>query len=156
MLLVQTLRLFPGEYFAERARTALRDENPVQAIAFADRALVYERANPNIFFYKGRALAALADREGGDSATALFGQAVEAFGTAHHLAPLDVTYSIDLAFTYDLVGRFREAEAIYHIARTQDPRSMSVAQLYGYHLAKWQNEAPHETLPASDARRQQP
>ena len=58
VLLVQCVRLFPGEYYADRARVTLEDENPSSAISYANEALKWEHRNPNIFFYLGRALEA--------------------------------------------------------------------------------------------------
>ena len=58
VLLVQGARLFPGEYYAEHARAALRDENPSAAISFAQTALRYEKQNPGYFLLSRHALPA--------------------------------------------------------------------------------------------------
>ncbi|MDQ6623443.1 MAG: O-antigen ligase family protein [Verrucomicrobiota bacterium] len=133
VILLQTSRLLPGEYFTERARLSLRDENPAATIEMASKALRYEQNNPEIYFYRGRAFAVLANRLQGDAALHLFDEAIRSFQIARQLAPLDVTYSLDLAFTYDSIGRFEQAESMYAKARLQDPHSMAVAQLYDYH-----------------------
>ena len=94
ILLLQCGRLLPGEYYAERARTALRDEDPSSAIFFAHKALAWEQQNPNIFFYLGRASGALARRtDSADERAAYYNQALAAFDNARRLSPLDRTYA---------------------------------------------------------------
>ncbi len=138
VLLVQSTRLFPGEYFALRARMALENEEPATSILFAKKALRYERQNPMIFFYLGRALLALRyQAEQGEAATPSAEEVLAAFEQAHRLAPLDGTYALDLALTYDELRRFSEAEWMYGVARTRDPRSQALAQLYEAHLESW-------------------
>jgi hypothetical protein len=140
ILLVQAVRLIPGEQRAEAARQALRDEEPARALSFAEEALQRERANPNIYFYQGRALLALAhDDEHASDRTALYGRALEAFETARRLAPLDETYPLELAYVYDQLGRFEEGEKMYALARERDPRSDAIAQLYAAHREEWEN-----------------
>ncbi len=135
VLLIQCVRLFPGEYYAECARVALRDEDPAASIKFAHKALEYEQLNPEPLFYLGRAIIALTHRseQPVDRATA-YQPAATAFEKAQQLAPMDGTYTLSLAFTYDEMGRFAEAESAYAIARSQDPNSEAVAQLYRAHL----------------------
>ena len=50
-LAIQCVRLLPGEYFAEHARTALRDNQPDAAIRFALRGLESEKQNPFLYQY---------------------------------------------------------------------------------------------------------
>lgn len=139
ILLIQCVRLFPGEYYAERARIALRDEDPATSIAFANKAIDYERRNPEPFFYLGRALIARANQSDQPTNRAISYQpAATAFEEAQRLAPLDGTYPLSLAFAYDEMERFADAEMMYAVARSRDPSSMAVAQLYRAHLESWQ------------------
>ena len=140
-LLVQGARLFPGEYYAEHARAALRDENPSAAISFAQTALRHEKQNPDIFFYLGRASRALAHhRKKGEDRIPFYRAAVAAFERAEALAPLDGTYPLDIASTYDEMGNFAEAERMYALARARDPHSTDVANLYQFHLESWKKQ----------------
>lgn len=142
ILLVVCFRLLPGEYFTEKARTALRDEDPVESIRFANRALEYENHNPDIFFYLGRGIIASANRnEALKDRLPEFEKAIAAFHAAHRLAPLDGSYPLDLAFTYDRIGRFSEAERMYDLSRDRDPHSAAVSQLYRAHLESWKKVA---------------
>ena len=87
VLLVQCVRLFPGEYYADRARMALEDENPSSAISYANEALKWERRNPNIFFYLGRALEALGnDKDKKEERIPFYVDALAAFDKARLLA----------------------------------------------------------------------
>jgi O-antigen ligase len=149
ILLVQGVRLFPGEYYAECARAALRDEKPAAAISFAQKALYYEKQNPDIFFYLGRGSRALAhQRKEGEDLTPYYRAAVAAFERARVLAPLDGTYPLDIATTYDEMGHFAEAEPMYTLARALDPRFNDVSNLYQIHLESWKKHAkPAEKKP---------
>jgi Flp pilus assembly protein TadD len=118
----------------ERARTALRDEDPDASIVFANHALRYERRNPELYFYLGRALMASGNRNDQPQQRAGLREAgVEALQRAHTLEPLDGGFALSLAFAYDELGRFEDAERMFGIARTLDPRSQALAQLYQAH-----------------------
>ena len=141
VLLIQCVRLWPGEYYTNRASAALEDEDPATAVALANKALTYEQQNPNIFFYLGRAFGALGnDKRQSEKRTSYYNAALAAFDKARLLAPLDGFYPLDMAFLYDEMGRFAEAEWMYGLARSRDPRSVMMSQLYKSHLAAWENE----------------
>jgi O-antigen ligase len=151
ILLVQGARLFPGEYYAEHARAALRDEKPAAAISFAQTALHHEQQNPDIFFYLGRAFRALAhQRKQGEERAPLYDAAVAAFERARALAPLDGTYPLDMASTYDEMGRFFDAERMYVLARAHDPQSIDVANVYQTHLEVWQKARQPKPSPRDE------
>lgn len=147
IVLVQAARLIPGEYYAEQAGTALREEYPEAAIVFGRKALKFERYNPYIFFYLGRAYSALAgsDKRYENARTLLYERALSAFDRARRLSPLDRTYLLDMASVYDSLGRFPEAEWMYYLARPRDPHSETVENMYLTHLDAWQNGAAAPT-----------
>ncbi len=141
-LLWQCIRLYPGEYFAGRARSALENEHPAEAVALANKALAYEKRNPNIYFYFGRAFAALGDKErSSGNRFHWYEGALAAFDAAHRLCPLDGTYPLDAAYLYDAMGRFSEAEWMYDLARARDPRSVNIANLYKFHIDAWRHSS---------------
>jgi tetratricopeptide (TPR) repeat protein len=126
----------------ERARAALRDEDPGASILYANKALQYDRRNPELYFYLGRAL--MASSRGVDAADDRVQRAegaVDAFHRAHSLAPLDSGYALSLAFAYDELARFEDAERMYAVARARDPRSQAVSQLYQAHLESREKSA---------------
>ncbi len=152
LVFVACVRILPGEYFAERARVALGNENPAEAVALATKALAYEQKNPNIYFYLGRGLRALGDDKlQSEKRLSYYQAAIGAFDRARQLAPLDGSYPLDLGFAYDAIGRFNEAEWMYDVALARDPNSTVMAHLYRMHLALWQSFGTR-TLAADSAR----
>jgi tetratricopeptide (TPR) repeat protein len=139
-LAVQIWRLGPGEYYAERARAELRDLRFLSAISYALKALDHEKENPALYYYLGRARFQAGDRQTEPEARASFYRAaLSAYGEALKLAPLDETYMLELAFTYDALQRFPEAEWMYYEALAFDPKSASARRYYEVHLERWRN-----------------
>ena len=138
ILAIQCIRLLPGEYFTERARTLLRDNRPISAIFFAQRALKYERNNPNLYQYLGSARIEQAQRMSEPAArNSFYVAALEPFERASTLAPRDKTFVQARGYIYDALGRFEEAEWMYGRALALDPRSTSTRRLYEMHLEQW-------------------
>jgi tetratricopeptide (TPR) repeat protein len=122
------------------------------AISLARTALHYEQQNPEIFFYFARALLAVAQRsERKEERSFYYDEALTAFSQARALAPLDGTYPLEIAYLYDTIHRFPEAEKMYAEAKARDPRSMAIAQLYQAHLESLQKlteaKTPKPTSP---------
>jgi O-antigen ligase len=138
LLAARVWQLAPGEYYAERARVALRDYRSLSAIAFANKGIENEKQNPNLFYYLGRARVLAGDQSDPASRASFYRAALLPYEEARKLAPLDETYPLELAFTYDGLGRFSEAEWMYGEAMTLDPNSTSVRQYYQAHLERWQ------------------
>jgi O-antigen ligase len=136
--LTQSVRLLPGEYFTERAGTALRDSHPESAVGFALQSLSYERENPDLYRCLGRARLAQAYQIGDPIARESFYQsAFEALENGRAISPRDENFYLDLAYIYDALGRPTEAEWMFFEARALDPRSISVNEVYQGHLARW-------------------
>src|SRR5205085_6982397 len=55
ILIAQSVRLLPGEYYSERARVAVRDGRPAVGVMFALRGLKYDPANPDLYYRLGMA-----------------------------------------------------------------------------------------------------
>jgi hypothetical protein len=134
----QVWRFAPGEYYAERSRIALRDYQFISATGFGLKALEYEKENPIIYYNLGRARAL-----GGnlfrdpEVSRSFYEAAVPALAKARELAPLDKTYSTELALTYDKLARFPEAEWLHLEALALDPKSTSTRRYYEAHLKQW-------------------
>ena len=147
---IQAWRLLPGEYFGEKARTSLRDYRPYNAIAFAQKGIGRETRNPLLYYYLGRARMLVGDNQPEPAAAASFYRAaLPAFVRARELAPFDQTYALELAFTYDALNRFEEAEAMYREALDFDSKSQSVKRYYEAHLERWKTNgtAPRPEAP---------
>jgi tetratricopeptide (TPR) repeat protein len=142
---IQCTRLLPGEYFAERARTAQRDNHPESAILFASRGLATEHKNPNLYHYLGSAETTRCDSIADPPARmSCYAEALAAFEKAHALAPLDKTFLLPLAASYDSMGRFAEAEWMWDEALRLDPRSTSLNGPYQAHLSRWRNAGTND------------
>ncbi len=61
---------------------------------------------------------------------------------ARLLNPVDGNPALDLAFLYDEIGRFDEAESLYQIARERDPKSAATAGQYEAHQRAWSDAKP--------------
>jgi Flp pilus assembly protein TadD len=128
----------PGEYFAERARTAQRDEKAEAATDFALRGLKTEKRNPNLYQYLASAQFTLCDRISDPQVRAqCYGAPVTALEEARALAPQDRTVLVQLALGYDAAGRYPEAEWAFYDARKCDPRSVYLNDVYKFHLGQW-------------------
>jgi len=142
-LALKSFRLLPGEYFAERARTAQRNNLSEDAIRFAMRGLETEKQNPFLYQYLASAKLTRCDSAPDTSEKmACYEDALAAFQQARDLAPWDRTFLVPLALTYDGVGRYSEAEWIFYEAQHWDPRSIYLNEIYKYHLSQWQNTPP--------------
>lgn len=136
-VLVQSIRHLPGEYYAERARTALRDGELAAAITHAQAGLEWDRANPELYAYLGRARVGFGYSMRNPAAQASFyGAAIEAFAAARALAPMEQSFALTQGLLYDLLGRYEEGEAALEAALRLDPKSEAVQQFYQAHLER--------------------
>jgi O-antigen ligase len=145
---IQCARLLPAEYWAERARVALRDNNPRMSADYAVRALATEQRNPDIYYYLGHAGIlegnAVTDPQ---KRALLFQVAILAFEKGWALARQDETFPIELASIYDALERFSEAEWIYDEAIRLDPKSAPMRECYEVHLEKWRKAGAANSQP---------
>ena len=134
-MLILGVPLMAGEYYCELARRALRDRRYEEARALAERAVGYERKNPNLYFYLGEARHFLTkDMQDPVARAALFEQAVEAYQEGLKLFPRDTRLLLMLGRTLDLAGRFAEAEEVFQRAIAGDPNFGNVYAYYGLHF----------------------
>jgi tetratricopeptide (TPR) repeat protein len=113
--------------------------------------LNFEQANPELFYYLGRARHLSGDREpAGPARNSSYAAALSAYEAAHGLAPMDETYLLELAFTLDSLSRYGEAEWLFGEARALDPNSEALQRSYEAHLQSWnQNRTSGETEPVA-------
>jgi Flp pilus assembly protein TadD len=67
----------------------------------------------------------------------LFESAIIPIENARDLAPRDVYFTVELAFIYDALNRFQDAENNFQRALQLDPKSVSLRQDYEEHLRRW-------------------
>jgi tetratricopeptide (TPR) repeat protein len=140
------VRYLPAAYFAERARAALRDEQHVTAMAWANKAISRDRENPETWFYLGESRVRRAEIMPSAEAKASFERAaIVPFENALALAPNDETFLIALGRVYDSLGRYPEAEWMFGRALAWDPKSDVVKKSYAAHLTSWKTGKPAAT-----------
>jgi len=125
----------PGEYYAEKARVALRDGNFGGAVQAAKAGIVYEKSNPDLFYYLGEAR-----RNIGDAATApelktiFYRLASDSFKQGLEIFPQDVRLLLIEGWTMDALGQDSEANKYFIEAVKWDPNWEQVHQSYKAHL----------------------
>ncbi len=152
-LLAQSVRLFPGEYFSERARTSVRDGQGALGIRFALEGLEYDPENPDLYLRLGMARNLLGQQmENVEARDSFFAQAIVALQRARELAPRDEVYALELAWELDQSKRFDEAEKVYNEAISLDPNSHSIRRYYETHVDRWQRSVkPEKDTPAENS-----
>jgi tetratricopeptide (TPR) repeat protein len=129
-VLFHGLRCLPGEWFAEKARVALRDGRPDEARAFAAKALEHEGRNPDIYYYAGEAAHRAAMRQAGP-AKELREESIRMFQRGLEVFPSDVRTVTKLAHAYIDFEMFDQAEETLDEALELDPKSTLVYAFYG-------------------------
>ena len=145
ILLIQCARLLPGECFSERARMAVRDQQPGLGIRYALAGLSQDPHNPDLHHRLGAARIQFGETMSEAAAAASFRtEAIRAFQTARALAPQEEIYALELASALDAAERFEEAESVFNDALQLDPNSASIRRYYDRHLELWRGP----TMPA--------
>jgi len=136
VVLVLAVLAWPGEFFTERARVALRDQEYPAAIATATRARKLDPWNPFTCFYLGEAYRLQAEL-GADYVTrkAHREEADQAFQQGLRLFPQDENLLIRRAQVLDRLQRFDQADASYRAAIAVDPQLEILRELYEKHRA---------------------
>jgi O-antigen ligase len=141
VICIQTIRLLPGEYYTEKARTALRDYDPAAAIHFGLQGLNWEQRNPDLYQYLGSAQLDQADELSDPSARAsMYEAAIDTFNKGRAIAPREKSFAMALGMAYDELGRFPEGEWMLGEARHLDPKFAPAKEVYEEHLRRWRGE----------------
>jgi tetratricopeptide (TPR) repeat protein len=124
-LLIYGVPQIRGEYFAERARVALRDYQLEDALKFAQEGLKTEKNNPDLYYYAGEAAREMAFQKMGNVqelqnlALVYLQQGVDIF-------PYDSRTSLKLAHAWSQAGDYFEASNAIAQAEDWDPQSSFV------------------------------
>lgn len=126
---------FPGEFWWEKARVALRDHRFAASVAHGERATQFQQRNAEMWFHLGEAhralgLTALLRHE----RAAHFEKAIAAYDRSLGIFPLDEHVLVRLGQTLDELGRFTEAKAAYRKAIEHDPKLGVLHAYYARHL----------------------
>jgi tetratricopeptide (TPR) repeat protein len=143
---VQSLRLLPGEYFSERARMAVRDQQPGLGIRYALAGLSYDPQNPDLYHRLGTARLQFGrTMEDPLAAESFRSEAIRAYEKARVLAPQEEIYALELASALDEAERFEEAEGVFYEVLQLDPKSISIRRYYEHHLESWRGPIAPQT-----------
>ncbi|MEO5720870.1 MAG: hypothetical protein ABIR71_05290, partial [Chthoniobacterales bacterium] len=143
VLLIQGARLLPGEYFAERARLAVRDQQAGPGLLYAGSGLKYDPSNPDLHYYLGIARLLFADSASSPEAAASFrNAAITALERARALAPREITYGLELATALESAQRLEEATQVFASLLRLDPKSDSLRSYYEGHLNLQREQPP--------------
>jgi O-antigen ligase len=142
-LLVLSARLWPGEFYAEKARMALRDDHNADALAFARKGMAWEKHNPFLYGYLGEALHFLT-LTAPDVATAqsLHEDALMAYAEGLKIYPRDTGLLLKKAQVLDVMGRYPEAEQVFEELFRLDPMFGNIYAYFGLH---WQLQRHMQT-----------
>jgi O-antigen ligase len=132
---VAGLPTLPGEYLAEQARGAFKQERYEDAVALATRGLAADRKNPYLHLYLGQALSGLGGKTTNTaSARAAFEGAVKAFQDGLVLYPQEQWLLVGLGAALDALGRFGDAGPVYLSALKWNPTCAFIHLSYATHL----------------------
>ncbi len=136
ILLGVSLRLLPGEFFAEKSRVAFRDGHYAEARTLAERGLQWEKKNPALYGYLGDAEHFLTlNSPDPETARQLHESAATAYAAGLKLFPHDTGLLLKQAQVLDLLNRFADAEEVFQRLLHYDPMFGNVYAYYGLH---WQ------------------
>lgn len=124
----------PGEFFAYQAADSLGKEEFVDAIDHGNRALSWEKHNPDLYYTLGEAKRSMAGQVEGDERKGWYLQASQDFARGLAIFPQDTRLLLIQGWTLDALGTFSESEKAYQTALRWDPNSAQVHAYYGAHL----------------------
>jgi O-antigen ligase len=131
-VLIHGVPKLPGEWWAEKARTAIRDKRLADAREAAARGLRTEKRNPDLFYYAGESAREMFVRSK-DPASPLGAEAVAHFKAGLEQFPSDVRLLVKLAQAHDNLRQFELADEALERAAELDPNSGVVHAFYGAH-----------------------
>lgn len=130
-LLLYAVPKIQGEYYSERARVALRDENFLESLAFAQQGLKDDKKNPDLFYYAGEAAREAALREP-ERAEELRTQAVSYLTEGLKIFPYDSRLALKLGQAQSNSGMYFDASESISYAEEIDPSSSLVYTYRGF------------------------
>jgi O-antigen ligase len=153
LLCFVALTKYPGEYWCEKARVAIRDNRHADAIRFARRGIESETRNPFLFYHLGQALR-LRARALPESTKDFDGlrAAAAAFRAGIALFERDEDLWIRLGQTLDDLADYENARAAYLRAIELDPRLAATHAYFAIHLRRVGRDAEADAVIAEGSR----
>ena len=133
-ILIYGIPMIRGEYLAERARVALRDGHPQEALDFAREGTPTPQSNPELYFYRGEAALQLAmqqNKKKDFNPQILRLEAVGSFSSGLKIFPYDSRLALKLAQAQAAAGDYFSAIGSVTYAERLDPNSAFVPAYRG-------------------------
>lgn len=121
-LLIYGIPLLPGEWFAERARVALKDYKLQDSLRLAEEGIRWEKNNPDLYYYAAEASREMAAEKMEDPAKHSQ-QAIDYFQKGLEVFPYDSRLAFKLAHAWSDRGDYAEASFALDRAEELDPNS---------------------------------
>ena len=132
----------PGEFFAEKARVALRDKKYLEAVKLAKKGIEYEKKNPDLYYCLGEARRSFADTIPAVPVRLQFYKlAADSFAQGIDLFPQDTRFFWVQGWTMDALGRDAEAGEFFRKALEWDPNSNQTQDYNASHQALMKKKA---------------
>lgn len=122
--------LVRGEYFAERARIAIRDYKLTEAFDFARKGIETEKKNPDLYYYAGEAAREMAFKKMGDP-KAMGNAAIYYFTKGLEVFPFDSRLAVKLGQAHSNMDNYYAALSALTLAEEWDPNSSLVLAYRG-------------------------
>lgn len=132
---------FPGEYWCEKSRVAVRNKQFEEAIEYGKKSLEWEQGNPFTHFQIGQAHRGIAEQTLRALRKPHYEAAIVSFEKGLKLFPQDETLWVRYAQALEGSGQFVEAGAAYREAINLDPNLGVIRSFYSRFLARMGREA---------------
>lgn len=144
---------FPGEYWCEKARVAVRNRQYAEAIEYGKKSLEREQRNPFTHFHIGQAHRLTAENTFRPLRKPHYEEAIAAFEKGLNLFPQDEALWVRYAQALEGSGRFKEAGEAYREAINLDPQLGIIRSYYSRYLGRMgrESEAKEQAAFASKA-----
>lgn len=133
-LLLYGIPMIRGEYLAERARIALRDGHPQEALEWSRKGTIKTHDNPELYYYRGEAaleLVMMGNPKGQSDLQDLKFESVSAFLSGLKVFPYDSRLALKLAQAQAVAGDYFSALESIDYAQRLDPNSAFVPAYKG-------------------------
>ena len=127
---------FPGEYWNEKARVAVRNRDFVTAIAHGERSLAADKTNPFTYLHIGQAHRITAELSPRATRAPHYQAAIASFQAAIALYPQDEEIWVRFAQALEGSGDFKAAGDAYRVAVNLDPNLGLIRSHYSRFLRR--------------------
>jgi O-antigen ligase len=140
-IIVIALPKFPGEYWCEKARVAVRNREYEKALSFGQKSLEWEQKNPFTHLHIGQAYRITAEKSPRAIRKPHYQAAIESFRRGLNIFPQDEELWVRYAQALEGNGEFKAAGDAYREAVNLDPNLGVIRSHYSRFLRRIGREA---------------